>query len=390
VRIIESSVPFWVDAQAWRVDPEPVLELGADPEIAGQQFFGVGEIVRLTDGRIVVANEGLVEVQEFEPDGQYLGMIGARGEGPGEFQRVDAVYRCPDDTIVVNTFSGVSYFESDGAFAHSESLVRTPGDGAPPRIAGVSSDCSRFLMRTGRVAPGLGDAGPVSYLYFLGTPDNSVRDTLTRAVSYEAIGALIDGAVQTLPKPWGAVAKWAVGRERAFLALGDRFEVKAFDLHGELREIIRWPGQLEPVTHEDRARYAEKRARWLERFPGSGEAMPPLEDYLAVADRKPTLLGLLVDDEGNLWVRGYPPSVAGQPSLFDLNDPRAPFRDNPLPTAEPERWTVLDSSGRLLGTVAFPADLAVRGISGGYVIGVWRDVYDVERVRLHRLIKDIG
>ncbi len=53
----------------------------------------------------------------------------------------------------------------------------------------------------------------------------------------------------------------------------------------------------------------------------------------------------------------------------------------------PDIWTVFDGTGRLLATVRIPPDLAVRSVHGDYVLAVWRDPYDVERVRLYRLNK---
>jgi hypothetical protein len=139
------------------------------------------------------------------------------------------------------------------------------------------------------------------------------------------------------------------------------------------------------VSDADRALYAEKRERWVRVYPQVAEAFPPIDDYSEVPSEKPVLLSLLVDDGGNLWVRGYPASVAGRPDLYDLSDPDAPLRENPAPGEEPERWRVFDPTGRLLGTVEVPADLAVRSVSRGHVLAVWRDEYDVETIRVYRL-----
>jgi hypothetical protein len=54
---------------------------------------------------------------------------------------------------------------------------------------------------------------------------------------------------------------------------------------------------------------------------------------------------------------------------------------------EPPRWIVFDSDGRWLGAVEVPPNGRVSEIGADYVLGVWRDELDVERVQMFELIK---
>jgi len=389
ILIVENSAPLWqTNESAWTLDSIPSLEIGADPDDPGQQLYGVGGVLVLENGRVVVVNEGLVNVLMFDSLGSFLGAVGRPGEGPGEFRRVDGVYRCPGDTIVVNGFSQVSFFDSEATFIRSERLVPTAGDGTSLRLQGVSSDCSRFLLRGGYATPELGEVGRVSYTLFWGTLDNSVRDSISTIPGWEAEVKLISGGAQPLALPWGAGAKWAVRGDEVFLGMSDRPEIRVFDSVGLLTQVIRWPDTPRPVSAADRALYADRRERWLEKYPQVGEAFPDLDEYSTVPTEKPALLSLLTDDEGNLWVREYPASVAGRPDIYDYSNPDAPFRENPAPSQDPERWNVFDSTGRLLGAVEVPADLAVRSIHKNRLIAIWRDEFDVERIRFYHLNKD--
>lgn len=391
VQIVENASPRWEEGDAWSVEPEPSLEMGGDPDQPEAQLYGVGDVVVLGDGRVVVVNEGLVSVLLFDSAGSFLAPVGRQGEGPGEYRRVDAAYRCPGDTVALNAFSQVSFFGSNARFLRSERLNPTAGDGSSLRVQGVASDCERFLLRGGYSVPELGAVGRVSYTLFWGTLDNLSRDSLAASPGWEAEVDLVDDWPQPLPLPWGARAAWAVGRDgeedRVYLTMADRPEVQVFDGGGRLVRILRWPAEAAPVTAADRALYAEKRDRWLEKYPQVEEAIPELGGYATVPSEKPVLLGLLVDDEGNLWARGYPDAAAGRPDLYDYSDPDAPFRENPPPGAAPERWQVFDPDGRLLGTVEVPADLAVRTVHRNRLVGVWRDSLDVESVRFYRLRK---
>ncbi len=58
--------------------------------------------------------------------------------------------------------------------------------------------------------------------------------------------------------------------------------------------------------------------------------------------------------------------------------------DNPsLPT---RLWSVFDSAGVSLGTIAIPTNLEVFEIGEDYLLGVWTDDLDIEYVRMYDLV----
>src|SRR5688500_14863048 len=58
VRIVENAAPAWTEAQAWRVEAAPALDIGTAEGEGAYQFHLVAGVVRLSDGRIVVADRG--------------------------------------------------------------------------------------------------------------------------------------------------------------------------------------------------------------------------------------------------------------------------------------------------------------------------------------------
>ena len=55
---------------------------------------------------------------------------------------------------------------------------------------------------------------------------------------------------------------------------------------------------------------------------------------------------------------------------------------------EPEDWWIFDPDGRWLGSVTIPARLRVLGVQDGFLIAIAFDEYGVERLQLHRLIRN--
>jgi hypothetical protein len=78
----------------------------------------------------------------------------------------------------------------------------------------------------------------------------------------------------------------------------------------------------------------------------------------------PAYASLRLDRSGYLWVEDY----------------RRPGDEQPV-------WQVFDPEGVLVTSVHTPEGLRILDIGDDYVLGVVRDEFDVERVRLHRLEK---
>ena len=78
----------------------------------------------------------------------------------------------------------------------------------------------------------------------------------------------------------------------------------------------------------------------------------------------PAYAGLLVDSEDNVWVKEYA-----------------------LPGATREVWRVYSSDGARLSIIPMPPRFRVLEVAGGTVLGVWKDEFDVEYVRVYTLRK---
>ena len=151
IRIVENPAPSSSGTQSWTLDSTPALEIGADPNDPTQQFVRVGDVLLLDDSVIVVADEATEEVLMFDLAGDFLRAVGRRGEGPGELTNLRGLYRCAEDTLVVNDFYRVSVFDRDGRFARTERIIFNE-DERILRVEGISSDCSTFLLRTSSLA----------------------------------------------------------------------------------------------------------------------------------------------------------------------------------------------------------------------------------------------
>ncbi|WP_423930783.1 hypothetical protein [Candidatus Palauibacter sp.] len=99
VQIVEAFRPAWGDSSRGTVDPEPILDLTRSGTGESHEFFRVGAMTRLSDGRVVVS--GQQEIRLYAAAGEFLGSFGREWEGPGEFRQIRGMERVSGDTLLL-------------------------------------------------------------------------------------------------------------------------------------------------------------------------------------------------------------------------------------------------------------------------------------------------
>lgn len=108
---------------------EPVLTIGGAGAAPEQEFSGIAGVVRLSDGRIVVADGGSGELRYFDSQGKLLGKSGGPGQGPGEFRRLSFVGRLAGDSILTGdaAIGRFQVFDPEGRYVRGMSTTETGG-----------------------------------------------------------------------------------------------------------------------------------------------------------------------------------------------------------------------------------------------------------------------
>lgn len=121
--------------------------IGLDTLIDSDNLEAAHAAALLPDGQIVVADGASLLLWTSEAG--VLG-IGGRGDGPGEFRRIDGVTAAKDGTIAVwdAALRRLSWFSSMGQFLRSGSLSNLPGYGSPLRV-GIGLVGDRLTLAAG-------------------------------------------------------------------------------------------------------------------------------------------------------------------------------------------------------------------------------------------------
>ncbi len=355
IRIVENSGPVWGEGEAWAVESEPEWVVGYEEELL---LSGVQVVDVHPDGRVSVAHGSVPEVVVLSPDGSMLTRIGRRGEGPGEFEEILAAYWMPGDTLMAIDWGAnrLSFFSPDGA------LLRTAMGSSSPR--GVLDDGTLVFgdwilgeVREDRVAE--------SRLTTMSNDLDDERD-LGRIATAECTGT----STTTCPlDSFGAFGPIGVGADRIVHGFGREYVIRSYDPQAGLVQIARLDREPVPVDGAMIERYRE---HWVE----SGEDPERLEQSFerrgGPPDALPHFMRVVVDRAGFSWLQE-------NEMISDAFELSGPY---PRPTV---RWGVFDPEGAFLGRVEIPARLEVQAIGPDYLIGIYRDEYDVETIRRYRL-----
>ena len=365
VTIVESRAPQWSPHEGWLVSGLPLFEIGAPGTAEQTEFQRIDGARLLPDGRIVVADGGANTIRMFAPDGTILWTAGRAGDGPGEFRLIETLGVGPGDSVWVYDY-GLRRFTIltlDGGTART-----APLGGALSAVGAVGRfPDGRFVVREfwhsgaggSPLRTGLRrDPTAVALI----SADGMLLDTLAVILGREVFIRSENGrAVMSAPLFARAGAAAVHG---ASVVVGDqeRFELRVYDERGTVERLIRLPDVDIAVTQADVERLIDEEVarRPAAERPGLRRELEAMD----VPPTRPAFGDLLVDDAGNLWAAEY----ARWPRF-------------------PRHWTVLDPTGRWLGTVAMPDGFRPLHAGTDRVLGVWRDTMDVERVRVYALTR---
>lgn len=183
--------PAWPDGHLWTLDPDPVVDIGADPDDLDQYLFRVQGVHQvMPTGEIVVANQGTSEVLVFDSLGTFIRAIGGRGQGPGELMGLFGLYKCDGGRFLAHEGPRVSILDVGGGFLGSSRPSRKDGI---PRIQGVSSDCLAMMVVIRPIpSPPGGVVESVPATFYWEDLETAIRTPFVRSSWGQVVGRIIN------------------------------------------------------------------------------------------------------------------------------------------------------------------------------------------------------
>lgn len=344
-----------------RLSTAPRLSVGV---LEGDTLEELHEVVTpflLPNGNLVVPLAGSHAIRVFEPDGRFAGSLGGRGAGPGEFMSLRAAWP-RGDTIEAfdDELLRITRFAPDGTTA------TTPLDPVPSAQAAIPG-----VFAEGWAFYGVQSARP-------GTRDAMRVHRFSRTGEHMGAVAALEGMARfeagNFRGPTPLSPRWFVALHGGELFLSESLtpRIDVIDVLGDtVREIVWEPEPSPPVEGVLRAvidsAAPPSRAGTSDSGPRARLEAAPAPDRLSV------FWGLIVDEEGFVWVRPFEP-LENAAALGGLRG-----------HGSGGEWMIFSREGERVGRVALPDDLEPVRITSDAVIGIRRDALGVESVQVYAL-----
>jgi hypothetical protein len=365
IQVVENRGGRWGDG-GWRLSDEPTLQIGVAEGDPRYQMDRVRTALRLSDGRIVVANAGSHQIRWYDAKGQHVASAGREGGGPGEFGGLNALRTLPGDSVLAYDMTAfrLSWFDPAGRFVRSAAL--RPVGQVPPRFVDRFADGSLLLSSSVRTGGGIPQSGTRrdTLLWLRAGADGVPVDSLPVTPGGEASQQIAKAGGQVtslndLSLPVMRIVQTAASGTRYWQGVTDAYEIVLRRADGTPERIVR--RVVEPVPVRGAYLDSLRRVQVAEHGPEAGTSL----DHVELPEHLPAFERLLVDDGGNLWVQRMAwPGAAVQ-----------------------AEWDVFDAEGQMLGTVRMPPGFRATQIGADFVLGVWTDDDGVEHVRMYGLTK---
>ncbi|MGH7709738.1 MAG: 6-bladed beta-propeller [Gemmatimonadaceae bacterium] len=358
--------------ERWTLEPRALLEIGRDAEEGPQAFVDIMGVVRLSDGRIAVANMRPSEIRVFDANGRFLNSLGRNGAGPGEFgTALFRLLRSRDTLIGVDNSLRAQVFDPTGKLVRSLSRARPPNAQRNPVRLGFDRNGHAIVQALELPAAGAAPEAPIYMSLWRESPDTTRHDHILRLFAYRPISRR-----GTAPpfEVYGERGVVSTDGARICVGVSSRYTVDCYDGRGRLALSLRREVGARSITEDDRRFF---RDAYLAANKGAKpEAIASIEEsnrLTQFAQQAPVLSRVLLATSGQLWVSEFDRTEnAIGPTVY-----RRPQR--------PLRWSVFDPDGRWRADIETPARFMVYEVGPDYVLGVTLGSDDVEHVTLYRI-----
>lgn len=362
IRIVTSQQAAWTVDTGWSVSPEPTVEIGLLEGDPPYLFDQIGDVARLPDGRLAIADGGSGEIRLFDRSGRHVLTLGGLGDGPGEFRGVPSFVAWRDSILAFDgTLARLTLFDLAGNLVETTAVEPTGSSLHPLRMYSLGGRVGEDLAMVAGSYPA--DMQPQPTVYWDSLP----------TLRYSREGALLDSIgefsgmdtysteTRAGSLTFGRFSSADVASGRLYMTDGGRYEVRVYVPDLGWTEVYRASLEPRPVTDATLEEYLRPLLTRVE----TPEQRRLLTEW-PHAENLPWISRLVVDASQNIWVREYQ------------------HRYDP----SPERWGVFSESGRWLGRMVMPIGFSPKEIGVDYVLGTSQDEFGVQRVLEYELSRD--
>jgi hypothetical protein len=352
----------------------------AEPQLRIGSIDGPSALTRVTaaavgqDGVLYVAQPMDAVVRMFDRQGRYIGALGRRGDGPGEF-RIPLHLGWVQDSLWVFDIAAqrLTFWMKQSTVGSINIQPPDPGaDYNPPSLVAMLHDGS-FLMgvvpRTTTSGRRTVDHGFVARMSRNGSPMQQITTlSFSTSPSIDHQGSRIflsnqpfdDASILRVSPDGRKIVR--IDRRTPTRSANAAFTVTAFDAGGATlfsREFAYRPIRMTREAVEAALEIPD--ARFLERFPSRAAALEAIRGGLITPENHPPITDAVVASDRRIWLRR---------------------EDTGRPTTT---WIVIDPRGNIIAQTTLPRGLKVLYAGESELIGSETDEFGTPYLVTYRV-----
>ena len=325
ITVLPSSTLFGQPrAEEAEISFTEILRVGEETDENTYLFGRIMGLAVDSKGRILIADHQPPSVAVFSMDGEWLGSVGEKGEGPGEYEEVRGVYVSPSDTVyVMDGRNGGEprmhvYDPTDFKYVRQ---IKFPDDEDRRRVGsavGVSNHGLIVLYHT-MLRSGNAVRPRYSYAVLTSWAGDRIRELAHLPDVEVYAGLLPNGRLYMQEIKFFRSPRFRLSASQLlYSGWNAAIDILVTSLAGDSVRSIRRPHDPVPLTRND--------------IPAGLDA----EVRKMYPEFKPAYRTFVIDDRDNVWIKDYVETTASE-----------------------ARWQVLDSAGRMIGQVLLPNTLVL-------------------------------
>ena len=362
------------------------------PDGAGNYSFGaIKEFAVGPSNDVFIFDQQFVQLRQYDSAGRFVRIIGARGTGPGEYERVNGIAVHDDGRLVIwnATNAGINVYS---AAMQPVDSWKVPGSANFNTSGAIMVDSAgNTYIRTRVGDPPATDNMALSGRMFgitgllrydsAGTVKDSLRPN-EMIVEVPRLVASVENNTSMSNVPFSPQFFWTFSRHGSWVSgRSDIYAIEIASLDGKVTRI-------EMEAERTAVTAAEREENELVMTANMRSTDPNWKwNGAPIPEVKPYFKQITVARDGRIWVSLSQSSE--QIPEAELPEPRI-VNDKPVPIRklrEPVVYDVFEADGSYFGRVPLPARSRWAAANGSYVWAVTRDSLDIEQITRLSLIR---
>ncbi len=278
------------------IELEDDIEIGND-EDPNCQFYRVAEIALDSERNIYVLDSGNSRVQKFDKEGHYLLTIGRKGEGPGEFLNLSAIFIDNEDTIYLSDRRRIQIFDGAGVYKDSITFENNIND----FFLDIDGNIITFIIQND-------EEGSKKYLVKY-DGKGKIVDKIAEFSDVQAVQSRDSSGMTLSFKAYHQYNYWPylfpINEEDFIYAYPSDYVITTMSHRGEVGLKIKKVESPHPISKAEKDFIIDRIEEAYERR-GRKPPREVVEASCQFPPHRPFFYGMSVDDAGRIYVRKAP------------------------------------------------------------------------------------